>query len=386
MNFSWSKQQNELREAITEFAKSSLNDGLVERDRASEFNRVGWDACAKMGIHALPIPEEYGGLGFDAVTTVGVLEALGYGCKDNGLAFSINAHLWTAELPILGFGTAEQKQKYLPRLVSGEWIGGNAMTEPGSGSDAYSLRTTATLEGDCYKLNGSKTFITNGSVADLLVVFATVDPNKGPRGVSAFLVETRRDGKLVPGLMIGKKIEKMGMRTSPMSELFFDDLEVPVENRLGKEGAGRNLFTDSMTWERGCILAPAVGAMQRTLDACIEYSRQRKQFGQSIGDFQLVSSKLVDMKLRVETSRSLLLQAAWIKDQGKSTFMEAALAKLWISESWVACAQDAIQIHGGYGYTTEYEIERELRDATGSKLYSGTSEVQRAIIAPLLGL
>jgi alkylation response protein AidB-like acyl-CoA dehydrogenase len=381
MDFSWSKQQTELREAITRFARGSLNDGLIERDRAGEFNRAGWDGCARMGIHGLPVPEEYGGLGFDALTTVGALEALGYGCRDNGLAFSINAHMWTAELPLLGFGTPEQKQRYLPRLVSGEWIGGNAMSEPGSGSDAYSLRTTALRKGDRYVLNGSKTFVTNGGVADLLLVFATVDPAKGPRGVSAFLVE-----KGTPGLSVGKKIEKMGMRTSPMAELFFDEMEVPVENRLGKEGAGRNLFTDSMTWERGCILAPAVGAMQRILETCVDYAKQRKQFGESIVSFQLVASKLVDMKLRVETSRSLLLQAAWKKDQGRSIFMEAALAKLWISESWVACAQDAIQIHGGYGYMTEYEMERELRDATGSKLYSGTSEIQRTIIAPLLGL
>ncbi len=381
MDFGWSKQQTELREAITEFARASLNEGLIERDREGIFNRSGWDACARMGIHGLPIPEEYGGLAMDAVTTVGALEALGYGCKDNGLSFSINAHMWTAELPLLSFGTPEQKARYLPRLVSGEWIGGNAMSEPGSGSDAYSLRTTATRKGDRYVINGSKTFISNGNVADLLLVFATVDPAKGARGVSAFLVE-----KGTPGLTIGKQIDKMGMRTSPMAELFFDDMEVPVENRLGKEGAGKNLFTDSMTWERGCILAPAVGAMQRILDTCVAYTRQRKQFGQSIGHFQLVSSKLVDMKLRVETARALLLQAAWKKDQGKSVFMEAALAKLWISESWVACAQDAIQVHGGYGYMTEYEIERELRDATGSKLYSGTSEIQRTIIAPLLSV
>jgi alkylation response protein AidB-like acyl-CoA dehydrogenase len=381
MDFSWSKEQQELREAITEFARGSLNDGLVERDREGTFNRAGWDGCARMGIHGLPFPEEFGGLAMDAVTTCGALEALGYGCKDNGLSFSINAQMWTAQMPLLGFGTDAQKQRYLPKLISGEWIGGNAMSEPGSGSDAYSLRTTATKHGDHYRINGSKTFITNGNIADLLVVFATVDPAKGPRGISAFLVE-----KGMKGLTVGSKIDKMGMRTSPMAELFFDDLEVPEENRLGKEGAGKNLFTDSLTWERACILAPAVGAMQRILETCVEYTRQRKQFGQSISSFQLVSSKLVDMKLRVETARSLLLQAAWKKDQGKQIFMEAALAKLWISESWVACAQDAIQVHGGYGYMTEYEIERELRDATGSKLYSGTSEIQRSIVAPLLSL
>jgi hypothetical protein len=381
MDFAWSKEQIELREAISEFAKGSLNDGLVERDRAGTFNREGWNGCARMGIQGLTVPEEFGGLGMDALTTVGAHEALGLASKDNGLSFSINAHMWTVEMPLVGFGTPEQKAKYLPRLVSGEWIGGNAMSEPDTGSDAYSLRTTATLSGDHYVLKGSKTWVTNGSIADLLVVFATVDPAKGPRGVSAFLVETD-----MPGVTIGKPLEKMGMRTSPMAEIFLDNVQVPVENRLGKEGAGKNLFTDSMTWERGCILAPAVGAMQRSLNTCVAYSRQRKQFGQAIGDFQLVASKLVDMKLRVETARALLYQAAWKRDQGKSIFMEAALAKLCISEAWVACAQDAIQIHGAYGYMTESEIERDLRDATGSKLYSGTSEIQRTIIAALLSV
>lgn len=381
MDFSWSKDQTELRQAITEFARESLNEGLVERDKKGEFNRAGWEACAKMGLQGLTVPEQYGGLGMDALTTVGAHEALGLGCQDNGLAFSINAHMWTVQMPLVGFGTPEQKEKYLPKLVNGEWIGGNAMSEPDSGSDAYSLRTTATLEGDHYVLKGSKIWVTNGSVADLLVVFATVDPAKGPRGVSAFLVETD-----TPGVTIGRNLEKMGMRTSPMAEIFFDDARIPVANRLGKEGAGKNLFTDSMTWERGSILAPAVGAMQRILDTCVDYSRQRKQFGEPIANFQLIQTKLVDMKLRLETARALLYQAAWKRDQGKSIFMEAALAKLCISEAWVACAQDAIQIHGAYGYMTESSIERELRDATGSKLFSGTSEIQRTIIASLLSL
>ena len=178
----------------------------------------------------------------------------------------------------------------------------------------------------------------------------------------------------------------MGLKTSPMSELFFDGCEVPAENLLGREGAGKNLFTDSMTWERSCILASAVGAMQRLLDTSVRYAGERKQFGQPIAKFQLVASRLVDMKLRLETSRALLYRAGWMKGKGRSIFLEAALAKLHISESWVACAQDAVQIHGGYGYMAEYEVERELRDAIASRIYSGTSEIQRMIIAPLLGV
>ncbi len=381
MDFSWSQEQTEFREKVAAFARKELNEGLIERDRRGEFNIEGWKKCAAMGIHVLPIHEEHGGMGADALTTVGILESLGYGCKDNGLLFSINAQIWTLETPLLTFGTEEQKKKYLPRLCGGEWIGGNAMSEPESGSDAYSLRTTADRRGDKYILNGSKVFVTNGSVADMVLVFATVDRAKGPQGITAFLVE-----KTFPGFTVGRKVNKMGLKTSPMGELFFDDCEVPAENRLGKEGAGSHLFTHSMTWERSCILASAVGSMERLLETCIQYARQRKQFGQSIGKFQLVASRIVDMKLRLESARSLLYKTAWLNSQGKNIFMEAAMVKLHISESWVKCAEDAIQIHGGYGYMEEFEVERELRDAIGSKLYSGTSEIQRTIIGSLLGL
>ena len=381
MDFAWSDEQQQLRDAVTELAQKELNEGLRERDKRGEFNRAGWDRLADFGIHGLPVPQEYGGMGLDPLTTVGVLEALGYGCRDNGLVFSTNAHMWTAEIPLLDFGTDDQKERYLRRLVSGEWIGGNAMSEPGSGSDAYSLTTRADKRGDRYVLNGGKTWVTNGPVADLLMVFATVDPEKGARGVTGFLVE-----KATPGVRCGAPLQKMGIKTSPMCEVFFDDCEVPEENRLGREGAGSNLFTHSMTWERSCILASAVGSMERILETCIAYSKERKQFGKPIGNFQLVADKIVNIKLRLETARSLLHQAAWLRGQGKSIFLEAALAKLHISESWVRCAEDAIQIHGGYGYMEEAELERELRDAFGSRIYSGTSEIQRMIIASLLGL
>ena len=381
MDFSWSDEQTELRSAVLELAREELNQGIVERDREGEFNREGWNKLAEFGVHGLPIPAEYGGAGLDALTTIGVLESLGHGCRDNGLVFSVNAHMWTVEIPLVDFGSDEQKQRMLPKLLSGEWIGGNAMSEPGSGSDAYALTTRAELHGDHYKLNGSKTWVTNGGIADVLVVFATLDPEKGARGITAFLVE-----KGSPGFEVGPKLQKMGLRTSPMNELFFNDCVVPVENRLGKEGAGSNLFTHSMTWERSSILASAVGSMQRLLETSIAYSRERKQFGKPIGNFQLVANKIVDMKLRVETARALLYQAAWLRTLGRSIFLEAALAKLHISESWVRCAEDALQLHGGYGYMEEAEIERELRDAIGSRIYSGTSEIQRMIIASLLGL
>lgn len=381
MNFSWTEDQVRLREAARDFARDHLNDDLIERDRRGEFNADGWRHCARFGIHGLPLPKEYGGMGLDALTTVGVLEQLGYGCRDNGLLFSINAHMWTVAIPLRDFGSEEQRRRYLPRLCSGELIGGNAMSEPGSGSDAYSLRTTATRRGDRYLLNGSKVFVTNGPIGDLFVVFATVDRSKGAHAISCFLVE-----KGFPGFKVGRTLEKMGLRTSPMAELFFEDCEVPLENRLGREGNGQSLFTHSMTWERSCILASAVGAMQRLLERSIQYARERKQFGMPIGKFQLVASRIVDMKLRLEEARAALYRAAWLRSTGKNIFLEAALTKLVISEAWVKSAEDALQIHGGYGYMAEYEIERELRDALGSRLYSGTSEIQRQLVASLLGL
>jgi alkylation response protein AidB-like acyl-CoA dehydrogenase len=381
MDFAWSDQQQELLDAVGRFASQQLDYNVIENDRNGVFNHDAWKKCGDFGIQGLPVPAEYGGLGMDPLTTVAALERLGYACKDNGLLFSINAHMWTAIIPVLYNGSEAQKKKYLPGLCNGTLIGGNAMSEPNSGSDAFSLATTAVKKGSKYLLNGSKIFVTNGPVADLLVVFATLDKARGADGICAFLVD-----KDSPGLNVARKLEKMGVRTSPMAEVFFEDCEVPEENFLGKEGAGSFMFTKSMTWERGCILASAVGSMQRLLETSIRYANERRQFGQSIGKFQRVADKIVDMKLRVENARHMLYHCAWLRGQGKQVFLEAAMAKLHISDCWVKCCEDAIQIHGGYGYMTEYEVERELRDAIGSKLYSGTSEIQRNIIASMLGL
>jgi alkylation response protein AidB-like acyl-CoA dehydrogenase len=379
MDFSWSREQQELFTAVVDFASAKLNDNLIENDRDGIFNRQGWKQCGEFGIQGLAAPEEYGGLAQDPLTTVGALEKLGYACRDNGLVFSLNAHMWTVVMPLVGFGSEAQKRKYLGGLCNGDLIGGNAMSEPNTGSDAYSLATTAQKTGDRYLLNGAKTFVTNGPVADVLVVFANTDKSKGKQGISAFLVE-----KDFPGLTVARKLEKMGLRTSPMAELFFEDCEVPEENRLGREGAGTDLFTHSMTWERGCILASAVGSMQRLLELSIRYAKERTQFGQPIGKFQLVASRIVDMKIRLESARHMLYYGAWLRARGRMAIMEAALAKLHISECWVKSCEDAMQIHGGYGYMTEYQVERELRDALASKFYSGTSEIQRNIIASML--
>jgi len=381
MDFSLSAEQQEFKEAAVAFARRELDQDLATREEAGQFPRQAWGACAKFGIQGLPVPTELGGGGADMLTTAVVMEALGYGCHDNGLIFSLNAQMWSLELPLVKFGTPAQQQAYLPRLVSGDLIGVHAMTEPDSGSDAFGMRTRAERKGDHYVLNGTKLYITNAPVSDVVLVFAS-DPGK-PRlaGISAFLVE-----KGTPGFTVTRSLEKMGLRTSPMGEVVLDGCLVPAENRLGPEGAGMAIFNSSMTWERSCILASAVGVMQRQLESCVGYARVRKQFGQPIGKFQAVAGKMADMYLRLEAARLLVYQAAWLGQQGKPALAEAAAAKLFTSEAWVASSLDAIQIHGAYGYMKESGIERDLRDAVASTIYSGTSEIQRVILARMLGL
>jgi alkylation response protein AidB-like acyl-CoA dehydrogenase len=381
MNFEFSEEQLEFKKSAINFAQKALNDEVIERDRDAVFSRELWKKCAEFGIQGSAFPECYGGLNTDIFSTMLLMEGLGYGCKDSGLIFAINGQMWTVQMPILRFGTDAQKEKYMPRLCSGELIGANGVTEPDAGSDAFSMRTTARLDGDHYLLNGTKTFCTMAPAADLFMVFATVDKHKGFMGVTAFLVE--RD---FPGFRVGREIGKMGLRTAPMAELILEDCRVPVENRLGKEGNGAAIFEDTVEWERTCILASILGGMERQLEQCIKYSKERKQFGKAIGKYQSIANKIVDMKVRMETARLLLYKVAWMKQAHGKAAMDAALAKLYLSESWIKSCLDAVQIHGGYGYTTEYEVERDLRDSVGSTLYSGTSEIQRNIIARYLGL
>lgn len=382
MDFSWSEEQLQLRRNAAEFARKELSDGLMERDRHSEFSRENWVKCAKFGIHGLPFEEEYGGLGMDILTSMLTMEGLGYGCGDNGLIFAINAQMWSVQMPIFRFGTEEQKERYLPGLCKGEMIGAHGMSEPDSGSDAYSMRTRAERVDGGYVLNGAKTLVTNAPVADMAVIFATVDRTKGMWGVTAFIVDIG-----TPGFSISRQpMDKMGLRTALMGELIFQDCFLPDKNRLGPVGAGASLFNDSMEWERSCILASHLGAMERQLEISIKFAQDREQFSQPIGKFQSVANRIVDMKVRLETSRLLLYKVAWLKSLGKSAVMEAAMAKLYLSEAFVQSGLDAIKNHGGYGYTTEFGVERDLRDAIGGTLYSGTSDIQRNIIARFLGL
>ncbi len=387
MDFGLTEEQSAFRRSVTEFARRELVKGagdpaaIRKRDKAGEFFREGWDKCAEFGILALPIPEEHGGLGKDIVDCTIAMQALGRECRDAGLLFAISSHVFTCEIPLLLFGSEAQKARYLPRMVKGELIGCHAMTEPEAGSDAFSIRTSAEKRGDRWVLRGSKTFTSNAPMADLFLVFATTDPKKGWAGVTGFLVE-----RGTPGLELGKPLDKMGLKTAPTGEVTLEDVEVANDAILGRKGQGSAIFNAEMEWERSCLFATHLGAMQRQLDQCVEYAKTRKQFGKTIGSFQAVSHKIAAMKMRIELAELALYKVAWLKSKGQRAQMESAISKLFVSESFVQNSLDAVQIHGGYGYMAEYDVERDLRDAIGGKLYSGTNEIQHNIIASLLGL
>ena len=369
-----------LIEAVTRFGKT-LNDGLAARDASGTFPRELYRRCGEFGIQGLPVPADYGGSGQDLLTTMKAMEALGYACRDNGLVFSLNAQMWAVQLPVLRFGTEAQRQRYLPALCRGELVAAHAISEPDSGSDVMSMRTRVTRDGENYVLNGAKTFVTNGPAADVVLAFGTVNPAAGVAGITGFLID-----RGTPGLTLSAPIPKMGLRTSPMGEAIFENCVVPAAQRVGAEGAGASVFSAAMEWERACIFASHLGAMQRLFEETVEYARTRKQFGESISRFTPISDRIVQMKLDLEIGRLLLYRVAEAKDRGESTVLLAAMAKLFVSEAHVRQALAALQIHGGYGYTTELGVERELRDALPGTLYSGTSEMQRKIIARLLGL
>jgi len=381
MDFSLTAEQIRFKESVVEFARRALKNEALEHGDPREFYWEGWRRCAEFGIQGIAMPKAYGGLELDLLTCVLIMQGLGYACRDAGLIFSLNTQIWTCECPILKFGTEEQKEKYLGRLISGSIVGGHAMTEPDSGSDAFSMKTRAVRDGDRYILNGTKIFITNAPIADILLVFAVTNEQKKFGGVSAFIVE-----KGFPGFSVGKPFSLMGLRSCPIGEVILQDCEVPAENRLGSEGAGSAIFNSEMEQERSCLFASQLGAMEKILEDCVQYAKARSQFGLPIGDYQAVSHKIADMRVRIELSRLILYQVAWMKASGKRAPVESSIAKLYVSESYVQTCMDALQIHGAYGYSTEFPIERNLRDSIAGKIYSGSSEIQRNILASFLGL
>jgi alkylation response protein AidB-like acyl-CoA dehydrogenase len=372
--------QGERIRATFEFARARLSAGARERDAAGVFDRRVWQEAADFGLAGLPIPEELGGSGLDALDTSLVVEALGKGCEDGGLVFSLCAHMFASAVPIWR-SKAKDHHDRLRDIATGKLICCNGTSEAEAGSDVYAMKTTARRVGREYVIDGIKTFITNAPVADLFLIYAVTDPGRGFFGISAFLLP--RD---TPGLRVARGETRSGLRTSPWGTVYLEECVVKESARVGAEGAGAMLFSDSMIWERGCLFAFYVGAMERSLARCIEHARQRSQFGSAIGKYQSVANRLVEMKMRIETSRMLLHRACDLHRSGRRCEQAVAMSKLWISEAAVQSGLDAVQIFGGSGVATETGIDALLRDAIPSRIFSGTSEMQRAIIAKDLGL
>lgn len=381
MNFDWTPTEEELYSRIVEFCRARLNDDVGVRDREHRFGAEQWRACGKMGLLGLSIPERNGGMGLSALSTARMVEAFGCGCEDMGLVFSAAAHLFACAMPISDFGEEPLQRRLLPGLARGALIGANAITEAEAGSDVFALRTTARRDGDHYVLSGVKSFVTNGPIADVFVVYAKTDPTHGFLGISAFVVD-----RGAPGLTLGGAMVKMGLTTSPTCSIYLDECRVPVANRLGEEGQGAAVFESSMRWERACLFAGYIGAMDRQLDRTIGYARERRQFKKRIGRHQAVGHRIANMKLRLESARLLLYHGCWKIDQGGDATLDVSLAKLAVSEAAIQSGLDAIQVFGGSGVIAETGVERALRDAVPTTLFSGTSEIQRDLIARRLGL
>ena len=374
MNFELSEEQLLIQEMVREFAASEVAPIAAEIDRDHRFPEELIPKLAKLNLFGVPYPEELGGAGADNVSYVIVLEELARVCGSTPVIVSGHTSLGT--WPIFEFGTPAQKEKYASKLASGTMLGAFALTEPGAGTDAAAGRTTAVLDGDEYVLNGSKIFITNGGYAGIYIVTAMTDPAAGTRGISAFIVE-----KDTPGFTVGEKEHKMGIKASSTTPLYFSDCRIPKDALLGKEGKGFKIAMAALDGGRIGIAAQALGIAQGALDASIAYAKERVQFGKPLAALQAIQWMLADMATRIDASRLLVYRAAWNKDNGLPYGAEAAMAKLFASETATHVADRAIQIHGGYGYTESYPVERAYRDAKVTELYEGTSEVQRMVIA-----
>jgi alkylation response protein AidB-like acyl-CoA dehydrogenase len=379
MDFDLTDDQRMIRDMVRDFAQKEIAPIAAEMDKTEEFP---WPVVRKMGelgLLGLPIPEKYGGAGADTVSYAIAVEEVSR--ASGSLGITLAAHTSLGTYPIYLFGTEEQKHAYLPPLATGQGLGAFGLTEPGAGSDAGATRTTAVRDGDAWVINGQKTFITNGSIARTLVVSAVTDHSKGTKGISSFIVPTD-----APGFQPGRDEDKLGLRASVTSQLFFNDCRVPAGNLLGQEGDGFKQMLITLDGGRISIGAMALGLAQAALDASLKYAKERVQFGQPIASFQAIQWMLADMATEIDCARLLVYRAAWLKDRGKRFTREAAMAKLFASEAADRACNKAIQIHGGYGYTRDYPVERYWRDARLCTIGEGTSEIQRIVIArQLLG-
>ncbi len=377
MNFQLSEEHEMLRKMVRDFARKEVEPTAAERDEEERFDRKLFDQMAELGLTGIPWSEEYGGIGSDYLSYVIAVEELSRVCASTGVTLS--AHTSLAGWPLNAFGTEEQKQKFLRPMAEGKLMGAYGLTEPGSGSDASGMKTTAKLDGDHYILNGSKIFITNGGEAEIYIVFAQTDKEKGHKGITAFIVE-----KGTPGFSMGKKEKKLGIRSSPTLEIIFEDCRVPVENRLGDEGQGFKIAMKTLDGGRNGIAAQAVGIAQGALDAATAYAKERKQFGKPIGANQGIGFKLADMATKIEAARLLTYQAAWKESQGLPYGKESAMSKLYAGDISMEVTTEAVQVFGGYGYTKDYPVERYMRDAKITQIYEGTNEIQRLVISRML--
>ncbi|CAG9612049.1 Acyl-CoA dehydrogenase [Bacillus rhizoplanae] len=377
MHFKLSEEHEMIRKMVRDFSRNEVAPTAAERDEEERFDRALFDQMAELGLTGIPWPEEYGGIGSDYLAYVIAVEELSRVCAST--AVTLSAHTSLAGWPIFKFGTEEQKQKYLRPMAEGKKIGAYGLTEPGSGSDAGGMKTTAKRDGDHYILNGSKIFITNGGIADIYVVFALTDPESKQRGTSAFIVESD-----APGFSVGKKESKLGIRSSPTTEIIFEDCRIPAENLLGEEGQGFKIAMQTLDGGRNGIAAQAVGIAQGALDAAADYAKERHQFGKPIAAQQGIGFKLADMATGVEAARLLTYQAAWLESEGLPYGKESAMSKLFAGDTAMKVTTEAVQVFGGYGYTKDYPVERFMRDAKITQIYEGTQEIQRLVISRML--
>ncbi|MGG2085736.1 acyl-CoA dehydrogenase [Priestia aryabhattai] len=375
MFFKLSEEHEMIRKMVRDFAKNEVAPTAAERDEEERFDRGIFTQMADLGLTGIPWPEQYGGIGSDYLAYCIAVEELSRVCASTGVTLS--AHTSLAGWPIYKFGTEEQKQKYLKPMATGEKIGAYGLTEPSAGSDAGGMRTLAVKDGEDYILNGSKIFITNGGEADIYVVFARIDLNE--KRTSAFIIE-----KDMPGFSVGKKEKKLGIRSSPTTEIIFEDCRVPKENLLGNEGEGFKIAMMTLDGGRNGIAAQAVGIAQGALDAAVAYAKERQQFGKPIISQQGIAFKLADMATSIEAARLLTYQAAWLESQGLPYGKESAMSKLYAGDTAMKVTTEAVQVFGGYGYTKDYPVERFMRDAKITQIYEGTQEIQRLVISRYL--
>ncbi|GAB2888629.1 acyl-CoA dehydrogenase family protein [Streptomyces mayteni] len=379
MDFDFTADQRRRYDEILSATRDQLSDAPSESN--GHLTRQQWKIAASLGLTSLCLPPEQGGGGLGALDTALSLEAFGRGCPDTGLVFAVCAHLLACAVPVRDFASTGVREELMSGMATGEVIAANAMTEDEAGSDVGRLAVTARRVAGGHVLDGEKSFASNAPAADVIVTYAVTDPKAGFLGVTGFAVP--RD---LPGVAVGEPMAKMGLSSCPAARVSFRDCRVPAAYRLGEEGQGGAVFQHSMTWERACLLASYLGTMERQLATCVEHARRRRQFGRPIGEFQAISHRVAAMKQRLESGRLLLYRGCWLLDQGRDHLAAISLAKLAVSETAVANSVDAVQIHGGAGYLSATGVERQLRDAVPTTVFSGTSEIQREIVAREVGL